>query len=164
MIHHRFALLCLATVVGCSEPAAVRMHASGLPADAAAAVIGTWALQSWNGNPLPAKYETGYGSDNIADWIDRIAAGSITLDDNATYVRSTTWRREWLDGSGRVEDRISTEQGGFTGSVASGTVTLNLFGGVTMRVAVSGNTMSAKYVVQDVSGPVVLGDVWAYQK
>jgi hypothetical protein len=133
-----------------------------MPPDVAQAVIGTWGLQSWNTNPMPAKYDTWYGNDAIPDSVTRIAGGSLELRDDATFTRVTNWQIERMDGTVQRAYSI-TEQGGYTGSVAAGQVTLSLFGSVRMQIAIAGNAMSAKIVVGE-SPPIVLGDVWRYVK
>lgn len=137
---------------------------SGLPRSAAQAIVGTWTLASWNANPMPAKYETHFGNDAVPDSVLRIAGGSVTLNDDASFTRTTDWRVEQMDGTAQRTYSV-TQQGSYTGSVSGGAVTLNLFGPVRMQIGVAGNTMSAKFAVdQSVGPPVVLGDVWRYQK
>jgi carbon monoxide dehydrogenase subunit G len=100
---------------------------------------------------------------------DRIGGGTITLNDDATYQRTTTWQIARMDGTVQREF-VRTEQGSYTGSVAGGSISLNLYGSVRMQIAISGNAMSAKYVVDQVScgqpvcPPIVLGDVWRYER
>lgn len=157
------ALVCAAVLASCGVPTEPPM-VNGMPADVALAVIGSWSLATWNANPMPAKYETWFGNDAIADSVTRIAGGFIALNDDATYARTTNWRIDRMDGTAQ-RSYTTTEQGSYTGSVANGVITLNLYGGVTMRVIVTNTTMSAKYIVQDpIAGTVTLGDVWAYAK
>jgi hypothetical protein len=162
-------LFACATVTGpvdvaCDDPTSATCYPE------LAAIVGTWSLQSWNGKPVPARYSTYLGPCSIDDCsldpdsVEVMAGGSIVLTSDQTYTRVTDWRIEHMDGTTQ-RSFTRTEQGTYTGSVASGSVVLNLYGGVRMRVAVSGNAMSAKIAVDQPNGePIVLGDVWLYQR
>lgn len=154
----------LALLAACESPTDP-LTRSGLPRSTAEAIVGTWNLTAWNGKAIPALYATYFGTDAVADSVDRIGGGSITLNDDATYTRTTLWQIARMDGTLERES-VRTEQGSYTGSVAGGFITLNLFGPVRMQIAINGNAMSAKYLVDQPppSPPILLGDVWRYEK
>jgi hypothetical protein len=187
MIRIRYVLLA-SSLLACTGPTDP-LTQSGLPRSTAQAVVGTWALQSWNGKATPSKYETHYRFDPdkevpctippysscppdgkpikggfVEDYVVSIESSSITLNDDATYQRTVVWLTQYADGSPSAR-ATESRAGSYTGSVAAGSVALTLYGGVRMQIAIAGNTMTGKIVVEQSAGPpVVLGDVWLYVK
>ena len=128
------ATMCLS--VACSNSSDVNKDAGS------GSVVGKWALQSYNGHALPFT-----GNVNANGSVNRVDSGSITFDNNRTYVIDI-----------RIANTLGTavtpqdfaEVGSYSGNATTGLVLKpnDLSGGTStgkfaqVPVTVSGNTLS----------------------
>jgi hypothetical protein len=167
----------LLAVASCQEPTTPTL-VNGLPPDIAQAVIGTWSLVSWNGKPMPAKYETHYRQELsncpppnehlkecwppifVEDYVVSFESSEITLNDDGKFTRTVTMRTDYADQSPTTRT-TETVNGTYSGSVAGGTVTLSLSGPIVMTGPITSTSFTARL---GVAGSITFTDVWLYQK
>jgi len=122
-LKHLAVLLALSTIAA-DCPFGDSSNSTGTDASA---VVGSWTLQSVNGDPLPASF------DDNGNTV-QITAGSATINANNTFTYSETW-----DGSQDVTNGTWAKDGNtyvFTPNAVVGEVQVPGY------VTVSGNTMT----------------------
>ena len=130
------SLLALLAIVACSSGDPVK----NIPPEPT--VVGTWALQTYNGGALPYT-----GSQNANGSINRVESGSITLDNSRRYVLEIVIVNTL--GTTTTPQNFN-EVGSYAGSVTSGVIMKpnDLSGGTDGRtyqqvpVTISGTTLS----------------------
>jgi hypothetical protein len=131
-----------ALVAGLALVALAACGGESSTARSSGSVVGNWALQTYNGRPLPF---TGSPNDNGS--VNRVDSGSIALDASRTYVIGIKIVNTL---GSTVSQQDFNEVGSYSGTVATG-VTLKPndlsggtrpFNGPTVPVTVSGNTLS----------------------